>query len=263
MATGPQEKRKELREKRLKAEASAKGGDRRQNLFKIVGISAFVALVAVVGIVIAVGSGGGDDNSSSSSSPSVTEQLAGIPQQGTILGDPKADVTLVEFGDLQCPICKLYAEDVLPDVIAGPIKNGDANFDYKQWAILGEESTLAAKAALAAGEQNRYWQFIESFYAEQGTEGTGYVTDEFLTDIANKAGVPDIDKWNVDREKAALDQTLLEVDQEATDQGFSGTPSFAVIGADGNLTTINAVSADPAENVKTIKEAIAKAQGQG
>jgi len=263
MATGPQQKRKELREKRLKAEAAAKGGDKRQNLMKIIGISAFAAIVAVV-IIVVVLSGGGDDDSSDggSSNASVTEQLAGIPQEGTVLGDPKAKVTLVEFGDLQCPVCKAYADDVLPDVIAGPIKNGDANFDFQQWAILGEDSTLAAKAALAAAEQGVYWEFVETFYEDQGIENTGYVTDEFLTDIAEKAGVPDIDKWNVDREKPEMEDKLLAVDEEAVQQGFSGTPSFAIRGADGKLTTVEASSADPADNVKAITDAIDQAQSQ-
>lgn len=262
MATGPQQKRKELREKRLKAEAAAKGGDKRQNLMKIIGAAAFVAIVAVV-IAVVVLSGGGDDDSSSdgTSTASVIDQLSGIPQNGTVLGDPKAKVTLVEFGDLQCPICKSYADDVLPDVIAGPIKGGDANFDFQQWAILGSDSTLAAKAALAAAEQDKYWEFIETFYADQGLENTGYVTDEFLTDIAEKAGVPDIDKWNVDREAESMEDKLLAVDEEATQQGFSGTPSFAIRDAKGNLTTIEATSADPAENVQTIKDAIKQAQG--
>lgn len=263
MATGPQQKRKELREKRLKAEASAKGGDRRQNMMKIVGISVFVAVIAVVVIAFALSSGGSDDKgSSSNTSGSVLDQLEGIPQKGTVLGDPKAKVTLIEFGDLQCPICKQYAQEVLPDVIAGPIKNGDANFDFKQWAILGEGSTLAAKAALAAALQNRYWQFLETFYEDQGAENSGYVTDDFLTNIAEKAGVEDIDKWNTDREDDSMEQTLLDVDQLATDQGFTGTPSFAVQDAKGNLTTIQANSTDPKQNVKTITDAINKAQSQ-
>lgn len=264
MATGPQQKRKELREKRLKAEAAAKGGDRRENLMKIIGISAFVAILAVIAIVFFLNNDKDDGSSSSSSNaPTVTDQLAGIPQDGTVLGDPKAKVTLVEFGDLQCPICKQYAEDVLPDVIAGPIKNGEANFDFQQWAILGEDSTLAAKAALAAAEQGVYWEFVETFYADQGLENTGYVTDEFLTGIAEKAGVKDIDKWNADRESDAMETKLLATDDEASQQGFTGTPSFAIRGADGKLTTIEATSTDPAENVQTIKDAITKAaQGQ-
>ncbi|MGK2932970.1 MAG: DsbA family protein [Solirubrobacterales bacterium] len=235
MATGPQQKRKELREKRLKAEAQAKGGDRRQNLAKIIGAVAFVAIVGIVIAIVAV-SGGSD--SSSKDSSAVNEQLAGIPQNGMVLGDPDAKVTLIEYGDLQCPICKQYAEEILPDVIEGPIKDGTANFEFKNWAVLGEDSTLAAKANLAAGEQNLAWSFLENFYANQGLENTGYVTDDFLTDIAEKAGIEDIDKWNEDREKASLENVLLKIDGDATEQGFSGTPSFAIRDAKGNVSTV-------------------------
>ena len=52
------------------------------------------------------------------------------------------------------------------------------------------------KAALAAGEQDRFWNFLQLFYLNQGGENSGYVTDGFLTSIAKGAGVPDIDKWN-------------------------------------------------------------------
>ena len=238
MATGPQQKRKELREKRLKAEAQAKGGDRRENLMKIVGAAAFVAIVGIIIAIVVVSSGGGDDSSEGGTSGGI-EQLAGIPQNGATLGDPDAKVTLVEFGDLQCPICKQYAEEILPDVIQGPIKAGKANFEFRNWAVLGEDSTLAAKANLAAAEQDLSWSFLETFYANQGLENTGYVTDDFLTDIAEKAGIQDIDKWNVDREKASLENELLAVDGEATKQGFTGTPSFATKDAKGKLTPID------------------------
>lgn len=228
MATGPQQKRKELREKRLKAEAASKGSERRQNMGKIIGIAVAVGLIAIVAAVI-VSLSGGDDNGGTKSGDTINKELAGIPQSGTVLGDPDAKVTLIEFGDLQCPACRQYAEQVLPDVISGPVKNGKANFDFRQWAILGEQSSFAAKAAYAAGEQDRYWQFLEHFYADQGVEHSGYVTDDFLTDIAEKAGVPDIDKWNEDREnEEKWGAVLADVDAEATSLGFSGTPSFAI-----------------------------------
>ena len=235
MASKAQQKRKELREQRLKAEASAKSGDQRQNLFKIIGIAAFVAIVAIAAIVVVNSSGGNDSGKDPSA---VNELLTGIPQSGTILGDPKAKVTLVEFGDLQCPACRQYSEQVTPDVITGPVKDGKAKMDYQNWTIIGPDSTVAAKAALAASLQNKYWEFIENFYADQGFENSGYVTDDFVTGIAEKAGVPDMDKWNADRDLPKWDKTIAATDSQATDLGFTGTPSFAIKVGDGKLTPI-------------------------
>jgi protein-disulfide isomerase len=250
MATGPQQKRKELREKRLKAEAAAKGGERRQGMAKIIGIAAFLGVIAIA-IVAYVSLTGNDEPTKASTD--IDKMLEGIPQDGAILGDPNAPVTLVEFADLQCPACKAASEEIIPDVIAGPVKNGTAKYEFSNWAILGPDSVVAAKAALAASEQNRLQQFVENFYANQGIEGTGYVTDEFLLDIAEKAGIPDIDKWEADRALPKWDQNLLAVDNEAIEAGFSGTPSFAIRNPDGSLEQINAGSAD--DIIKAINQA--------
>ena len=250
MATGPQQKRKELREKRLKAEAAAKGGERRQGMAKIIGIGAFLAVIAIA--VVAYVSLSGNDEPTKASSD-VNKMLAGIPQDGVVLGEPDAPVTLVEFADLQCPACQAASEEIIPDVIAGPVRNGTAKYEFANWAILGPDSVTAAKAALAASEQNRLQQFVENFYANQGNEGTGYVTDDFLRDIAEKAGIPDIDKWEADRDLPKWDQNLLAVDNEAIEAGFSGTPSFAIRNPDGSLEQIDAGSAD--DIIKAINQA--------
>ena len=251
MASKAQQKRKELREQRLKAEAAAQTGDRRQNLFKIVGIAAFVAVIAIVAIVV-VSMSGSDDSGKDPSS--VNKLLAGIPQNGTVLGDPKAPVTLVEFGDLQCPACKQYSDQVTPDVISGPVKAGKANFDFQNWTIIGPDSNEAAKAALAASLQGKYWNFIENFYADQGFENSGYVTDDFLTGIAEKSGVPDIDKWNEDRTLPKWDKQITATDAQAASLGFTGTPSFAIQSGDGKLTPIQDSSTSEAL-IKAINDA--------
>lgn len=252
MATGPQQKRKELREKRLAAEKAADGSERRQNMFKIIGAAVLVAIIAVI-VVVVINQGGSDEPTKSSND--VDKLLGGIPQDGTVLGDPSATVTVVEFGDLQCPSCKQASETIIPDIISGPVQDGKANLEFQNWAILGEDSITAAQAALAASLQGVYWQFIENFYADQGFENSGYVTDDFLTGIAEKAGVPDIDKWNTDRkDDARWQKTLLATDDEATSLGFSGTPSFALRVGDGSLQPI----AD--SSVSAINQAINQAQ---
>ncbi len=75
------------------------------------------------------------------------------------------------------------------------------------------------QAALAAAEQDRYWNFIELFYANQGTENSGYVTDDFLTAVAEGAGVDDLDRWNADRASDRTAAELAAVQDEALGLG--------------------------------------------
>ena len=60
-------------------------------------------------------------------------------------------------------------------------------------SFLGPDSVKAAKFAAGAKAQGKQWAFLETFYASQGTENSGYVTDDFLDDIAKASGV-DADK---------------------------------------------------------------------
>ena len=89
------------------------------------------------------------------------------------------------------------------------------------------------RAALAAGEQNRLWQFLQLFYLNQGGENSGYVTDAFLTGIAKAAGVPDIGKWNESRNSSKWDATIQQGSSQADSLGFTGTPSIVVQGPKG------------------------------
>lgn len=251
MPTESQKKRKELKEKRLAAEKQAKGGDQRQNVIKAIAAVAFLAIVGVIVVVVVAGSGGGD---SAKSDSEIDKLLNGIPQQGLVLGEPDAKATLVEFGDLQCPACRDFAENALPELIEDEVRPGRAKIEFLNWPILGPDSTTAGKAALAASLQGRYWQFIEFFYANQGTEGSGYVTDEFLTDIAEQAGVEDIDKWNEDRNLPKWEDQILATDEQAIELQFSGTPSFALRQPDGTLEPIQGGSVDD------LKKAIQQAQ---
>ena len=252
MATESQKKRRELKEKRLAAEKQAKGDDRRQNVIKAIAAVAFLAIVGVIVAVVVASSGGGDETAKSDSE--IEKLLAGIPQDGLVLGEPDAKATLVEFGDLQCPACRDFAENGLPELIEDEIRTGRAKIEFLNWPILGPDSTTAGKAALAASLQGRYWQFIEFFYANQGPEGTGYITDEFLTDIAEQAGVEDIDKWNEDRNLPKWENQILANDEKAIELQFSGTPSFALRKPDGSLEAI------PGSSVDDLKKAIQQAQ---
>jgi protein-disulfide isomerase len=216
--------------------------ERRRLLLQIGSAAAFLALVAVAVLIVvnANQTSGGDEQLEGVRE--VRRQLRGIPQSGTVLGEESAKVTLIEFGDLQCPVCKGFAEEILPQVIEAKVRDGKAKIDFRNYAIIGGESVEAGAAAIAAGKQGRGWSFIELFYRNQGIENSGYVTDDFLTVIAKAAGVPDLDRWNHDRKDPSTLALVSRGGEEARRLGFTGTPSFAVTGPGGGFETLGTPS---------------------
>jgi protein-disulfide isomerase len=209
--------------------------ERRDRAVKLASAIGFLALAAVaVLIVISQSQSGGGDAGNIEGGVKVGAMLRGVPQERLVLGEPRAAVTLVEFGDLQCPVCKGYSEEVIPQIVEGPVRRGDARLDFRNYTIIGAESVPAAAAAIAAGDQGRGWNFIELFYRNQGEEASGYVSDEFLTAIARAAGVRDIAAWDRERKSARALLEVKETTGEAKALGFTGTPSFAIEGPGTN-----------------------------
>jgi protein-disulfide isomerase len=222
--------REARREERLQAESAGRQEERRKRLLQIGSAAAFLVVIVVAVLIVVNQSESDGGDTSLEHVATVESELQGIPQNGLILGDPSAKVTLAEFGDLQCPVCKGFAEEVIPDVIDSKVRSGEAKIDFRNFTIISEESVPAAAAAIAAGKQGRGWNFVELFYRNQGIEASGYVNDEFLTEVARGAGVPDIAQWNKDRKgDAVLRQVQAETD-EAESLGLTGTPSFVITG---------------------------------
>jgi protein-disulfide isomerase len=203
---------------------------RRRVLLQIGSAAAFLAIaaVAVLIVVSANETSGGDTDLEDVGL--VKRQLRGIPQNGLVLGRPSAKVTLYEFGDLQCPVCKAFSEGIVPEVIESKVRGGEAKLDFRNYTIIGQESVPAGAAALAAGRQGRGWSYVELFYRNQGREASGYVTNTFMSAIARGAGVSDIARWNRERKSAKTIEEVEATTAEAQRLGFTGTPSFAVAG---------------------------------
>ncbi len=227
--------REKRREARLAEESQVGSQDKRKKFLQMGAGAAFLAVVAIgVLIVIAAAGDDGGDASNIKDVDLVSQELSGIPQEDLVLGEANAPVTLIEFGDLQCPVCKAVAEGALPQVIEGPVAQGQAKLDFRNFIVIGAQSETAGAAALAAGEQGRGWTFVDLFYRNQGKEGSGYADDAFLTAVAEAAGVEDIGKWNQDRNSARIKGEVTKQNQQAKTIGFTGTPSFAVEGPGTN-----------------------------
>lgn len=232
-----QKDREKRREERVAAESKAASGDRRTRLLQLSAGGVFLAIIVVVVIIIVAGnsSNGGGDASNVEHTAEVNKIVKGIPQEQLTLGNSTAPTTLYMYGDLQCPICKEYVEEILPEIISTEVKSGKVKLTYRDFIIISEESIPAGEAAYAAGEQGKGWSFIETFYRNQGEERSGYVTEEFIESIAEGAGVKDMAKFNEERKSGKFKKEVEKTTEEAgTKYGFTGTPSFAVEGPNSN-----------------------------
>src|SRR5947199_5296379 len=211
------QRREQARAQRRELEqAQAASAARRTRLIQL-GIVGAVVVAAIIGIVIATSGG---KSSHVASTPQAKNKVAsevngllgGIPQSGSVLGNANAPVTLVFFGDLQCPICRDFSLGVLPGLVERFVRPGKLRIEYRSLETATREPETFRKqqiASLAAGKQNKLWHFNELFYKQQGEENSEYVNEEFLDKLAKEVPALDISKWKSDRNDPAFQNTLL------------------------------------------------------
>ena len=171
----------------------------------------------------------GARGSSERSLSSVDTEFAGIRQNGTLLGDPHAPATLVEFADLQCPFCAQYARDALPGLLRSWVRPGRLRLDLRLLSFIGPDSKPAARMAGAAALQDRLWQFSELFFLSQGTENSGYVTPAFLSVIGDVTPGLDVQRALDARGSASVTAQLARAQRSATQLHVQSTPSFFLL----------------------------------
>ncbi len=204
--------------------------DRNRNLMIALGVAGIVALVLIVGSIVLSRGGGGDaTGTSTSQSGSTTTPLtlvAGIPQSGTVLGNPDAKVRMVQFEDIQCPVCKQYTDEALPSIVNEYVRPGKVKLDFRGLAFLGPDSVKALRISLAAGLQNKLWEVVGLFYANQGVENSGWVTDKLVDEILAEVPGLDADKVKADADSATVTDQIKAAQAEATSLKVGGTPWF-------------------------------------
>jgi protein-disulfide isomerase len=271
MSTDPkptkQERRDAARAARIEAErAGAAAALRRRRLRTLLVVLGAAAVLVVVAIIV---SGGSDDNAKSRPGAAQTAtgaipgqkesaaMLAGVPQSDIYLGNPAAPVRVVEFADLQCPFCREYSLQVLPQLVQDYVRSGKVRIEFRTLSFIGKDSVTAGRAAAAAAQQDKLWNFVDVFYYNQGEENSGYVTPAFLDRIYRAAGV-DPDKATAYAASEASKKPLAAADALADQVGVDSTPTILVGKRGGALTKVEAAPTDLA----AFKAAIDGALGQ-
>jgi protein-disulfide isomerase len=258
------ERREQARSQRKAMEEAAAASAVRRTRMTQLGIVVSVVVVAIVVVLVATGGGSKkgippSKHERNSVVNEVTALVGGIPQNGNVLGSPTAPVSLQYFGDLECPICQKFTLGALPTIISKWVRTGKMKIEYRSLETATREPEVFKTqqvAAYAAGKQNKAWNFIETFYHEQGEEDSGYVTEKYIQNIASQVPGLNLAQWTTDRGNQELANEVTVTDaQAASNAGFDGTPSF-LIGHTGG--TMSKVEYSNPEEPGFINEAVEK-----
>jgi protein-disulfide isomerase len=258
------EQKEQARARRLAEErARAERAQRERRLRMIGGV--VLGAIAVVVVAIVISSGGGSKanglqkgTAANKTATTVENLLAGIPQSGARLGNPKAPVTMTYYGDLQCPICRDFTlNGGFPQLVSKDVRSGKVQVVYRSFQTATRDPGVFKTqqvAALAAGQQQRFWNFTELFYHEQGAEDSNYVNESYLSGLAKQISGFNISKWQTDRNNQALGNQVASDEQTGTTAGVNGTPTLVFQGPGGKTAAPSASVPDYSQLQQSIKQ---------
>ena len=184
----------------------------------------FLAIPIIIGIVIGVGLTLNLESTPHDSSILNKENLM---QGSTILGNPDAKITIVEFGDYQCTFCYKFHDETMKKIDQAYIKAENVNFVYRDFPLNGPQSILASEASYCAQKQNKFWEYHDTLYNNWGGENTGWITKNVLLGFANDVKL-DLDSFSQCLENSEFKQKVLDNEQFAREIGIDATPSFLI-----------------------------------
>ncbi len=161
--------------------------------------------------------------------PSGTATTPALPYAAPVRGDPTAPVTIVEYGDFQCPSCGAFSRSIEPQIVEQYVKAGKAKIVFKHFPWIGPESKRAAEAASCAGEQGRFWEYHDLLYANQRGENSGFLSTDRLKRFASDLTL-DRDAFDRCLDGGAYRAAVQADFDEVLRLGLSATPSFVVNG---------------------------------
>lgn len=172
--------------------------------------------------------------------------LAPVGKNDIVLGNPKAKVTVVLYGDFQCSFCGAvsgqaddtaaikYLKNLIPSwtpFVPGInefVKNGNVQLVYRDFAVLGTESVRSAEAARCAGDQGKFWEYHDYLYGHQAGRDAGTFSDPNLKSFAQILGLNSLTFDNcLDTNKYA--EAVAASKAEAISAGVEGTPKGFIL----------------------------------
>jgi len=155
-----------------------------------------------------------------------------------VLGSPDAPVTIVEFGDYQCPFCQRWNTNTKPPIVDNFIETGKAKLVFVDLAIIGPDSQKAHAGSYCADEQGLYWEYHDFLYANQGHENGGWTNSNNLKSLVSGIDGLDTESFAQCLDSGKYEQRVKDNTNIAKKAGARSTPSFIIIGPTGDSVSI-------------------------
>ncbi|MDX1492621.1 MAG: DsbA family protein [Longimicrobiales bacterium] len=210
--------------------------------------------VAVVGVGVVAYTAGATALSSAATEPveleiGSDEELVALAQ-GVTMGDPSAPVTILEFGDYQCPACGAFAIQAKPPIQQQLVNTGEAKFVFYDFPLIQihPNAFLAARAARCAGDQGAYWEYHDQLFRNQSRWSTANLPTSAYEDYAAEVGI-DEEQFSDCLNSDAFADVVTANMQLGNRMSVSGTPTV-FINAGGQTRRLNSY------DITSIREAI-------
>jgi protein-disulfide isomerase len=186
----------------------------------IVGVGAIAVVVAVV-----LGSAALRGGSSEVVIPAgIAERTA--RQQGAVLGEEDAPVTIVEYFRFDCIHCADFARQTAPLIEKDFIVDKRVRFEARPLAAEGK-ILAASEAVECAGDQSRYWDYHDVLFANFDQDPVGAYDSGRLKEYAAKLGL-DTESFNSCLDSHKYQQTVIDESKAAAQAGLQSTPTFFI-----------------------------------
>ena len=155
-----------------------------------------------------------------------------------VLGAKTATVTIVEVGDYQCHMCKLWFEETRPLIIENYVETGKVNFVFVDMPFLGSDSTPASEATYCADDQGKYWEYHSMLFTYQEEIDDGWASANRLQAFAFNLGldIEQFDKCMKTDDHRSLVNSNMQIAKKQF--GANSTPTFVIVGPTGEAEKI-------------------------
>ena len=169
-----------------------------------------------------------------------------------VLGSKTATVTIVEVGDYQCHMCKLWFEETRPLIIENYVETGKVNFVFVDMPFLGSDSTPASEATYCADDQGEYWKYHAMLFTYQEEIDDGWASANRLQAFAFNLGldIEQFDKCMKTDDHRSLVNSNMQIAKKQF--GANSTPTFVIVGPTGEAEKI--VGAHPYSTFVSVLE---------